>query len=476
MKTCSVCQVKYPNSLEFCPRCDSPLPMDPSASSSPASDDPLIGAVIDGRYRIESLVGSGGVARVYQGTHVGLGKKVAVKIFQPGLFKGSEKAEILRKRFLQEGRLASTVHHPNIVDIYDVGEVPDGPPFLVMEFLPGGTLMDALYEAHGAVLTPVRACHIASQMARGLQAVHDQRIIHRDVKPADVFLLKSLGGDLVKMIDFGLARLVTSSQRFTETGMCLGTPDYMSPEQCRGLAGDCRMDQYSLGCVLYEMLIGEPPFLADRGGQILTMHVYQPVIPPKKRRPGLNISDALEAIVMRLLCKRPEDRFSSMQEVALALEQLRFNARPLRVFFSYAKKDRPLLDQMETHLAPLLKEKLIETWHERQIAPGQERHDQIDRHIEDADLILLLVSPDFLASLYEGEMHRALARHTAGAARVIPILLRDADWEHAPFGHISALPADGIPVKRWKNRDQAWREVARGIRRVIEEIRAAAPP
>lgn len=313
MKTCPQCQIKYPDVLEFCPRDGSPLPNTSAAKEVEA--DPLLGTTIDGRYAIESRLGEGGMGVVYKARHVLIDKPVAIKILR----KEAAQDTAAVQRFIQEAKSASKIGHSNIVDITDFGVLPDGHAYFVMEFLQGQTLAQAIQEGP---LEPARVCTIAAQMGRGLNAAHQKGIVHRDLKPENIFLLEREGQkDFVKIVDFGIAK-VGSGQKLTQVGMVLGTPEYMSPEQATGQETDHRVDQYATGCIMYEMLTGVVPFLGDRPAQTLTKHVFEPVIPPRKRKPELKIPASLDAVVIRAMAKKPEARFPSMKELEQALTQV----------------------------------------------------------------------------------------------------------------------------------------------------------
>ncbi|MBP8196043.1 MAG: protein kinase [Deltaproteobacteria bacterium] len=313
MKTCPQCQIKYPDVLEFCPRDGSPLPS--TSGAKEVETDPLLGTTIDGRYAIEARLGEGGMGVVYKARHVLIDKPVAIKILR----KEAAQDTAAVQRFIQEAKSASKIGHSNIVDITDFGVLPDGHAYFVMEFLQGVTLAQAILEGP---LEPARVCTIAAQMGRGLHAAHQKGIVHRDLKPENIFLLEREGQkDYVKIVDFGIAK-VGSGQKLTQVGMVLGTPEYMSPEQATGQETDHRVDQYATGCIMYEMLTGVVPFLGDRPAQTLTKHVFEPIVPPRKRKPELKIPASLEAVVTRAMAKKPEARFPSMKEMEQALGQV----------------------------------------------------------------------------------------------------------------------------------------------------------
>ena len=319
MKQCPQCQIKYPDALEICPKDGTTLP---GSALRPAksSVDPYIGSTIDGRYLIEAKLGEGGMGVVYAARHVIIDKRVAIKILK----KEAQEEETAAQRFIQEAKSASKIGQGNIVDITDFGVLPDGSAYFVMEFLEGQTLGNLL--AKGP-LPSMRVIHIASQVARALHAAHQKGIVHRDLKPDNVFLLEREGQqDFVKIVDFGIAKvqagpLGASAQRLTQVGMVLGTPEYMSPEQATGKETDHRVDEYALGCIMYEMLTGDVPYRAETSAGILTKHVFEAPVAPRQRRPDLDILPALEAAVIKAMGKRREDRFPSMKDLVDALEQ-----------------------------------------------------------------------------------------------------------------------------------------------------------
>lgn len=282
--------------------------------SAALSEQPsLAGAVLDGRYRIEEMLGAGGMGVVYRARHVHLQKVVAIKVMR-GRHDGA-----MQQRFLREAQAASMVSHSSIVGITDFGMDAEGQPYLVMEYLDGQTLGKVLKEGP---LPPERACRIAIQIAQGLQAVHEQGIVHRDLKPDNIFLLNQKGRvDQVKIVDFGIAQ-VASAQSLTESGALVGSMHYISPEQINGGRVDAATDQYSLGCILYQMLTGELPFQTAELTTLLYHHAHTPPVAPRVRRPELEIGYGLEAAVLRALAKRPQDRFASMTALAEELERL----------------------------------------------------------------------------------------------------------------------------------------------------------
>ncbi|PKN26527.1 MAG: hypothetical protein CVU65_05415 [Deltaproteobacteria bacterium HGW-Deltaproteobacteria-22] len=273
----------------------------------------LAGIVLLERYRLIRKLGGGGMGDVYLGEHTVIGKQVAVKVLHP---QYSEDREVV-ERFLQEARSASRIGHANIVDIADYGQSEEGLVFLVMEYLEGEELGDILHREKR--IPWQRARKIAIQICNALQAAHDKSIIHRDLKPGNVFLTTFANQhDFVKVIDFGIAKIIDENEgaRMTKTGMILGTPDYMSPEQATGRPLTCSTDIYSLGVILYEMLTGTAPFDSDSFMGVLSQHMFDPPQPLRERCPEAIIPEVLDNITMKTLAKKPEERFASMQEFA----------------------------------------------------------------------------------------------------------------------------------------------------------------
>jgi serine/threonine-protein kinase len=315
VKTCGQCNVNYPDAVEFCPRDGNRLPQ---VAETQALYDPLIGSTIDGRYTVESLLGQGGMGYVYAARHAIIDKRVAIKVLRADHAQSDESAA---QRFLVEAKAASKIGHQNIVDITDFGVLPDGHAYFVMEFLDGPTLGKLVHTLEH--LPPLRAVAITIQIARGLAAAHDKQIIHRDLKPENIFVLDRDGQkDMVKIVDFGIAKDQTYKKKLTQAGMVLGTPEYMSPEQATGQPTDHRVDMYALGCILYEMITGEVPFRADTPTKTLTQHAFEKPIPPTERRPDLHIPSSVETIVMRAIQKKPADRYADFREMIVALEKV----------------------------------------------------------------------------------------------------------------------------------------------------------
>jgi hypothetical protein len=287
--------------------------------------DPLVGRVLEGRYRIDALLGEGGIGRVYRATHLKLDRPVALKV----LHEGFRTSVDVRQRFEREAKTLSALRHPNIVTITDYG-VENDLPFLVMELVEGQDL-DRLLEAHAGPLPVARVIGLMIQVLRSLAQAHGMGIIHRDLKPGNA-LLQVLpdGSDHVEVLDFGLAKFVddapaaVSSPKLTRAGTVVGTPAYMAPEQASGGTCDPRTDVYAAGVMLFELLTGELPFPMQDPAAMLRAHLVQ--TPPKLRSLRADASPALEAIVDKALAKDPNGRFVDGAAMLAALESV--DARP----------------------------------------------------------------------------------------------------------------------------------------------------
>jgi serine/threonine protein kinase len=279
------------------------------------SEDPLLNRVLSERYRILKKLGEGGMGVVYLAEHVVIEKKIALKVLFPDLTRRSD----LVQRFLQEAKSASRIGHENVIDITDFGQSPEGYVFIAMEYLVGQDL-GQLLKASGPLPWP-RAQPIVLQIVKALRAAHERGIVHRDMKPENVFVSpRDDGREFVKVLDFGIAKVLgldEEAPRLTRTGMIFGTPEYMSPEQAQGQPVDHRVDIYAVGCILYHMLTGEVPFKAESFMGILSKHMVEAPIAPSTRNPA--VEPQVEALINRAMEKDPTRRFQTMGEFADAL-------------------------------------------------------------------------------------------------------------------------------------------------------------
>ena len=283
--------------------------------------DPALGAVFGERYEIDSVLGSGGMSVVYRATHKLMNKVVAIKLLDPRLVR----QQLAVKRFQLEAQAASRLNHPNVIVVHDFGITPEGQPYMVMDFLGGKSLQDLLDDTPH--LEPARAKRIFSQAASGLGHAHKCGVVHRDVKPNNIIIDKDHAGEeAVKIVDFGIAKLVgeaaNQSERLTRAGEFFGTSVYMSPEQCRGKDVDLRSDIYSFGCVMFESLTGLPPFEGDNDLDTFQMHLSADPPTFKERRPDLPIPHEFEYIVRKSLSKSADERYQSMDELLADLSRV----------------------------------------------------------------------------------------------------------------------------------------------------------
>ena len=270
-----------------------------------------------GSYRIVSEIGKGGMGVVYLAEHALLGRKAAVKLLRSDV--AGEQVE----RFFNEAKAAATLHHPGLVEVFDFGHHTDGRGFIVMEFLVGESLAERL-ERDPRLPVPI-ACTIARHVANALAVAHNEGIIHRDLKPGNIFLVpdaESPAGVRTKVLDFGIAKLARNTDARsvkTHSGAVIGTPRYMSPEQCKNAREvDGRADIYSLGCILFEMLLGVAPFDYDSWAELVSAHLHE--TPPRPSELDPAIPADVETLVMKMLSKLPQDRHRSMEELSQSLE------------------------------------------------------------------------------------------------------------------------------------------------------------
>lgn len=271
----------------------------------------ILGQTIAGRYRVDGLIGIGGMGAVFRGHHLGLKRDVAIKILHPELSRDSQ----ISARFDREAHSASRLDHPNCMQVTDYGSTDDGMQYMVMQLLEGWELSEVLTEK----MAPPRAVALVLQIMRGLEHAHERGIVHRDLKPENVFVTNDHEGkEILKLVDFGIAKIVSgtgSEEPMTKMGLVFGTPKYMSPEQATGSETDERTDLYSAGVILYQMLAGEPPFHSDDPIALVRMQVS--VDPPPL---PADIPIALRDLCMRLLAKKREERLSSALEAREILE------------------------------------------------------------------------------------------------------------------------------------------------------------
>jgi serine/threonine protein kinase len=275
---------------------------------------PSPGDVI-GNYRVIEFLGEGGMGTVFVAEHVALGRRYALKALRKRVI---ERDETAAQRFLREARTAARVHHPNIVDVFDFGHLPDGRPYFVMELLEGESLADRVERGP---LPPGEVVAIARQLGDALAAAHDRGVIHADVTPSNVLVVQAGDEKLhVKLVDFGLAELAGEGLRDENPEFVLGTPAYISPEQLRGLAPTDRSDQYGLGAVLFELLTGHPPYQHEDLRKLCMMHIQAPI--PTVESPHGPLPPKLADLVTTCLQKTPQARFPGIRALLAALDEI----------------------------------------------------------------------------------------------------------------------------------------------------------
>ncbi|WP_437964835.1 protein kinase [Sorangium sp. So ce260] len=288
-----------------------------SRASRSAAPDPLLGRVINGRFKIVSVIARGGMGKVYRAEQAPLGRICALKVLSPK-YEGDHDPEFHRRFFL-EASTAAKLSHPNTVTVFDYGQSDDDIYYIAMEYIEGKTLHRVLREE--GPFPEARTAHIARQICRSLREAHGLGVVHRDLKPGNVLLVDHEDEhDHVKVLDFGLVKDTQSGEDLTQQGLFMGSPKYMAPEQIAGCEVSARTDIYALGVMMYEMLSGQVPF--DKGASVGTLmsHVHDPVPPMQAHNPQLSISQTMEGIVYRCLEKDPAQRFSSMNELVTALK------------------------------------------------------------------------------------------------------------------------------------------------------------
>jgi serine/threonine protein kinase/tetratricopeptide (TPR) repeat protein len=307
-KICPQCEARVIDAHRFCPSCGSDL-----AGVASRDGDPYLGLVIQDRYRIASLLGTGAMGRVYRAEQTALHKPFAIKILSPQLTNDPDS----QARFANEAHNAASLNHPNVVSIVDYGRTKDGITYLVMEYIEGRSLERIIYEEFP--LPRERVADLTLQILAALTEAHGLGILHRDLKPENI-LVQSLRtrGELLKVLDFGIAKLMDDAPNararpgLTSQGVVCGTPEYMSPEQACGLKLDQRSDLYAVGVILYQMLSGRPPFESASAVEILHRHIHEPPLPPSELLRA--DPDPLEAVCLRALAKNREERFADAAE------------------------------------------------------------------------------------------------------------------------------------------------------------------
>jgi serine/threonine protein kinase len=290
--------------------------------------DPFIGKVIGDRYEVQALVGRGGMGVVYKAMHRILKKPVALKVLPQG--QGLDRVDIAR--FDAEAKAASGLHHPNLAGIHDYGTAADGSPYLVMDFIDGESLADLL-ERDGA-LKESEAIDLCLQICNGLEFAHSKRLIHRDIKPSNIMVSKESGKLVARLVDFGIAKKLPTGDEhnptLTGTGQIVGSPQYMSPEQCLGHTLDIRSDIYSFGLVMFEALTGKKAFEGENSVQVIFQHINERAPLFRAVAPDLKLSSAIERIVLQALEKEADNRYQTVEDLKRDLELVKEGKNPVK--------------------------------------------------------------------------------------------------------------------------------------------------
>jgi len=372
-----------------------------------------------GQYEIIEEVGAGGMATVYKAYQAGLDRYVAIKVLpaQHALTPG------FTERFFLEAKAVAQLSHPNILPIYDVG-VEGDLSYFVMKYVPGHTLLDILTHK----LDLAKISHFIDQIAAALDHAHDHNIVHRDVKPSNILVE---GDDWLLLADFGLAKITQSGHKLTGSGAIMGTPEYLAPEQASGDPVDHRSDIYSLGIVLYEMVMGQVPYEADTPMGVMFKHIYEPVPRPRKLKPDLPAG--VEAVILKAIAKDPGDRFNRAGDLAEALRAQLWPAaitlppaeaqtQPARLFICY-KRDVQPDQQLADYLFHCLTEQGQDVFIDRTLRTGDDWLAEIDQRIRESDFLVVLLSEDSADSeMVKAEVKRAYEyRKLQGHPHTLPV-------------------------------------------------------
>lgn len=316
MRQCTACLKRFDSTVDQCPECGTRL----------ISFNPLLGATIEGKFRIDVQLGRGAMGTVYRATQLNLERPVAMKVMRSDILLNPVAIE----RFKREALAIARLKHPRIVSIYDYGVAPEVGAYIVMEYLEGRPL-NAEVKATGR-LPLDQAIRWMRQVCSAVGVAHSAGVIHRDLKPHNIFLETTQDGPFVKVLDFGLAKLQRGSEEgigsLTKSGTLVGSPPYMSPEQCEDLPLDAQSDIYSLGCVFYEMVAGRTPFVGSSPIDTLVKHMNEMPAPPSEYNP--DVPSAVDAVLLKALAKHKHDRYSSATEFGQVLASVEVGVDPDR--------------------------------------------------------------------------------------------------------------------------------------------------
>ncbi len=314
MSLCPSCNADAGDVAKFCPACG-------AAVVRVQGGDDYAGRIIAGKFRVEKLIGEGGMGKVYKATQMSLDKSVVLKVLRQSLLSDERTVA----RFQREAKAASRLNHPNSISVIDFGQDEEGALYIAMEFVSGQDLHQVLTAA--GPLPEHRMVRILGQVLSALSDAHAAGVIHRDLKPENIMVEQRRGEpDFVKVLDFGIAKIQDAAEEggpaLTRAGFVCGTPEYMSPEQARGGQLDARSDLYAVGVILYQCATGVLPFESDSAVGLATMHLTQDPVPPRQRNPHSHIGEALERLILKAMSKNPRERPQSAEEFRAALLHL----------------------------------------------------------------------------------------------------------------------------------------------------------
>lgn len=316
---CPSCEKHVESGIKFCPSCGTPI------VHAPGNDD-WIGRIVAGKYRVEEMIGEGGMGQVFRATQLSLDKAVVLKVLRRSLLSDARTVA----RFQREAKAASRLNHPNAIGIIDFGQDSDDSLYIAMEYVPGRDLHQIISDE--GPLPEKRLIKIVAQVLAALSDAHAVGVIHRDLKPENIMVEQRRDQpDFVKVLDFGIAKLQESTgsegQALTRAGFVCGTPEYMSPEQASGVEIDPRSDLYAVGVILYQCLTGVLPFDADSPVALATMHLSEEPVPPRQKNPDIHCSDGIERIILSAMAKDPADRPQTAEQFRSSLLTLEKSQR-----------------------------------------------------------------------------------------------------------------------------------------------------
>ena len=462
----------------------------------------LCGTTLDGRYHVQSVIGRGGFGIVYRGLNRDLKMPVAVKCLRlPRRLTEAKRSKLIQD-LKDEGRTLAHLaqRHDAIVRPIEVGSVTTAAgvwiPYLVLEWLEGETLKAFLRRRDGVGVTLREAMVLLDPAANALSVAHAERVAHRDIKPENLFLAEIGGMSRLKLLDFGIAKVLGEQQVFlheyTRPGLHSPfTPLYGAPEQFDARTGATGpwTDVFAFALVLVELLSGRPALDGNTHFE-LNQSASNPRLRPTPRGRGVDIPDGVEAVVLKALQVRPRDRYENAEvfwrELITAASAAGRPRKPLseapsapvELVYVFSDQDEDLRQDLELQLIPLLK-KEIHAWHPREVGPRAAGVGTIHPALTTSRIVLVMLSQALIDSgyCYGAELQKALERHRRGELRVVPLRLRPTSgWRVLPFRDLVAVPRFGTPVTAWQDPQEAWEDVAESLRLITRELRTGSAP